>query len=117
MSKRREVKKITIVMEGGKNKVFDIEGGDQLPVAIFFANPGVYEILTPFYNGKDIKIKKADVKDEWGNNITDKIFGPGAPDDKEVKIDAAVINDLWTTEDDDQLQRSMVLKKPRCPLE
>jgi len=113
MSKRREIKKITIVMEGGKNKVYDIENSGELPAALFFTDTGVYEILTPFYKGKNIKVKKVDVEQEWGQNITDKVFGSNT----EVTIDATVIDTLWTTPDADSLTRAYIDKKPLCPLE
>jgi hypothetical protein len=103
-----------IVMEGGKNKVYDIEHGDELPAALFFTDKGVKDILTPFYEKEpNHTVKKVDVEKEWGKKITTKVFGSA----DEKPITASLINDLWTTEDDDGLLRAAVDKKPLCPLE
>jgi hypothetical protein len=117
MSKRRKIKKITIEIDGLPARIIDIDAGGELPEAIFFGDTAVKEILTPYYDGKDKKIKKKDVKTYWFPEILDKVFGAGAPDDKEKKVDKKVIDDIWDTEDAEGETLALLLKRPYCALE
>lgn len=119
MSKRPEIKKITVEFTGGKKREIIInDPAVDLPEAIFFGDLGVKDILTPFYqDNTDKKVKKGDVKTWWKKEAVDKIFGPGAPDDKEVLINATVIDAAWNTPDATGESVAILIKKPRCPLE
>lgn len=115
MSKRREVTSIKITFEGNKPDYEWTLNNDpkknDLPLAIVFTDEGVKSILKPFYVGKDIKIKKDKVENEWGKKITTKVFNS----DKEKKIDDKVIDDAWKTPDDDDLMLPMLRKVLECP--
>jgi hypothetical protein len=119
MSKRPEIKKITVEFTGGKKREIIINDPEKdLPEAIFFGNIGVKEILIPFYRinpGK--KIMKGNVKKWWKTEAVDKIFGTGASDDKEVEINEQVINTAWDTPDVSGESTAILVKKPGCPLE
>lgn len=111
---RPKVTKITVEVEGKEDIIIDTT--TVLPEAIFFGDKGVYQILAPFYVGKDIKMEKDEVKTNWGENIADKIFGPAAPGTTLKKIDDTFINDAWTTADDNGDLLVMLIKMPDCPL-
>jgi len=119
MSKRPEIKKITVEFTGGKKREIIInDPKTDLPEGIFFGDTGVKEILTPFYrNNPGKKIKKVNVKKWWKTEAVDKIFGAGAPDDKEVEITDQVITSAWDTPDASGEAVAMLVKKPGCPLE
>ena len=113
---RPTVKKITVEIEWEGNT--STETITDLPEAIFFGDQGVYEILTPFYNGKTILMTKDEARNNWGDNIADKIFGAAEPGTASKKIDQQFIHDLWNTPKDaaaDELLY-MVRKLPECPI-
>lgn len=118
MSKRPEIKKITVEFTGGKKREIIInDPKTDLPEAIFFGDLGVNEMLVPFYRanpGK--KVKKGNVKKWWSKETVDKIFDPGAPDDKEVEIDETVIDKAWNTPDATGESAAVLVKIPGCPL-
>jgi hypothetical protein len=117
MPERRKIKKITIEIDGKPDRVYDIAGGDELPMAIFFTSTAVHKMLSPFYKDLNTHLIRADVEkpEIWGKKIADKVFGTGTEPSK--KITESVIYDAWSTPDEDGKYLAMVVKKPYCPLE
>ena len=111
-----ELQKLNAALEAGADAVMDLStGGDinRCRKQVIEASP-VPVGTVPIYQAV---VETLEEKGGLIHLTVDKIFDPGAPDDKEVEIDETVIDKAWNTPDATGESAAVLVKIPGCPLE